>query len=104
MIDVKKADFKQRAIFERLIQFYMYDMSADYSDWMISSNGTYDYEMLDQFWQHPYLFYKDGSLVGFCLVIDKNPHTNEDCWFMAEFFILQNHVERVLHQICYLKS
>lgn len=78
-----------RPIVERLVQLYLYDMASEHP-WPLQPDGRYAYELLDRFWQHPYLIYADGDLAGFALVIRGCPITGrEDCWFMAEFFVLR---------------
>lgn len=89
-IKILKATQNEKPIIERLIQLYMYDMSENYPDWPIRPDGLWEYNLLDKFWQHPYLLYVGNNLVGFALVINRNPHTDENIWFMAEFFILKN--------------
>ncbi|MCU0826733.1 MAG: hypothetical protein MUE52_04860 [Tabrizicola sp.] len=83
------AGARDRAIVERLIQLYLYDMAADHR-FAIRDDGTYQYDLLDQFWQHPYLIRVTDELAGFALVIDGCPITGRNpCWFMAEFFVLR---------------
>lgn len=89
-VAVIKATEDQKHIFENLIQLYMYDMSAYYPDWPIQPSGLWEYDMLERFWQHPYLLYANNNLVGFALVINESPLTRDKCWFMAEFFVIKN--------------
>ena len=78
-----------KPVIARLIQLYLYDMAAQ-SPFAIGKDGTYAYDFLDRFWQHPYLFHQDGQLAGFALVTDSCPITQTSpCWFMAEFFVLR---------------
>jgi len=85
-----------RTTIERLIQLYLYDMAAEHP-WPIEPEGRYAYDFLDRFWQHPYLIRADGELAGFALVIRGCPITGrEDCWFMAEFFVLRPYRRRGL--------
>jgi predicted acetyltransferase len=82
------ASHEDRPVIERLIQLYLYDMASQ-SPWPIGQDGLYAYDMLDPFWQHPYLIRSDGNLAGFALVIVDCPLTGRSpCWFMAEFFVL----------------
>ena len=86
---VDLAGTSDRAAVERLIQLYLYDMAADHP-FAIRDDGTYEYDLLDRFWQHPYLIRVAGELAGFALVIDGCPITGRTpCWFMAEFFVLR---------------
>ncbi len=86
---VVPADANDRATVERLIQLYLYDMAAD-QPFAIGDDGTYQYDLLDQFWEHPYLIRVADELAGFALVIDGCPITGHTpCWFMAEFFVLR---------------
>lgn len=88
-VSVVAAGESDRATIERLIQLYLYDMAAELP-FPIRGDGQYDYDLLDRFWQHPYLFQIAGELVGFALVIDECPITaRRPCWFMAEFFVLR---------------
>jgi len=90
-LEVRKAADSERPTIERLIQLYLYDMAAEHP-WPIEPDGRYAYDFLDRFWQHPYLIRTEGELAGFALVIRGCPITGrDDCWFMAEFFILRRH-------------
>lgn len=85
------ASAQDRPTIERLIQLYLYDMAADHS-FPIGDNGEYEYGLLDQFWEHAYLFRTSNELSGFALVISRCPITGKlPCWFMAEFFVLRNY-------------
>lgn len=95
-LDVRPAEASQRPVVERLIQLYLYDMASQHP-WPLEPDGTYGYDLLDRFWQHPYLMYADGELAGFALVIRGCPITGQsDCWFMAEFFVLRPYRRRGL--------
>jgi len=84
------ASAADRPVIDRLIQLYLYDMASD-RPFAICDDGRYAYDLLDRFWQHPYLFRADGQIAGFALVIDDCPITGTaPCWFMAEFFVLRS--------------
>jgi predicted acetyltransferase len=86
---VVPAGASDRATVERLVQLYLYDMAADHP-FAIRDDGTYEYDLLDRFWQHPYLIRVDDELAGFALVIEGCPITGRTpCWFMAELFVLR---------------
>lgn len=86
---IAPAGDNDRATIESLIQLYLYDMAAVHP-FAIRDDGTYEYDLLDRFWQHPYLIRVAGELAGFALVIDGCPITGRTpCWFMAEFFVLR---------------
>lgn len=88
-LNVRVAGSGDRVTISNLIQLYLYDMaSAD--PFSIGVDGKYDYTMLDQFWEHPYLLEVDGEIVGFALVVSHCPITGTSpCWFMAEFFVMR---------------
>jgi predicted acetyltransferase len=86
---VVPADPSDRETVERLVQLYLYDMAAD-NPFAIQDDGTYQYDLLDQFWRHPYLIRVASELAGFALVINGCPISGRNpCWFMAEFFVLR---------------
>lgn len=88
-LEIRKAADIERPTIERLIQLYLYDMASEHP-WPLEADGRYAYDFLDRFWQHPYLLMSDGELAGFALVIRGCPITGrDDCWFMAEFFVLR---------------
>lgn len=83
------ASQSDRSTISNLIQLYLYDMASDVP-FPVGKDGTYEYAMLEDFWEHPYLFMVDGNLAGFALVISHCPITTiSPCWFMAEFFVLR---------------
>jgi len=87
-----------RPAIERLIQLYLYDMASD-RRFPLGDDGLYAYDLLDRFWQHPYLFRADDQIAGFALVIRDCPLTGASpCWFMAEFFVLRAFRRRALGQ------
>ena len=101
MHNIKIVRTNQKNIVSNLIQLYLYDMT-EYYQFPIGKNGKYEYEMLTAFWQHPYLFYVDGELAGFALIIEKCPITNiKPCWFMAEFFILKSYRGKGVGKTCF---
>lgn len=78
-----------RSVLAHLIQLYLYDMAAQ-TPFEIGADGLYNYTLLDDFWQFPYLIYAQKQLVGFALVLDHCPITGQSpCWFMAEYFVLR---------------
>ena len=63
---------------------------AAQSSFPLNPDGCYDYDLLDQFWEHPYLITQNNELAGFCLIISHCPIRNRSpCWFMAEFCVLR---------------
>jgi predicted acetyltransferase len=87
--EVLVAGTEDRSIIERLIQLYLYDMASE-ARFPLGADGSYDYGLLDQFWEHPYLLRVAGEIAGFALVIGNCPITQASrCWFMAEFFVLR---------------
>jgi predicted acetyltransferase len=90
-LEVVPATEDDRETIANLIQLYLYDMT-DEGVWPIGADGRYGYDLLDRFWQHPYLLRANGELAGFALVMDECPLTGErPCWFMAEFFVLRGY-------------
>lgn len=93
-ITVAKATNDQQSIFANLIQLYLYDMTGDLP-FAIGSDGLFQYDFLQKFWQHPYLIYVDSELAGFALVTNDCPVTEKSpCFFMAEFFVLKAYRQR----------
>lgn len=89
MVWIEAAGPDQRPVVERLIQLYLYDMT-EFVPFPVRSDGSFEYGLLDRFWQYPYLFRVEGELAGFALVIADCPITGvAPCWFMAEFFVLR---------------
>jgi predicted acetyltransferase len=85
------AQQSDRIIIENLIQLYLYDMASQ-EPFGIEEDGKYDYSLLDEFWEYPYLLRVGGEIAGFALVIEHCPITGRSpCWFMAEFFVLRYH-------------
>jgi predicted acetyltransferase len=90
-LEVVAATEADRATIASLVQLYLYDMT-DEGVWPIGGDGRYEYDLLDRFWQHPYLLRIDGAPAGFALVIGECPLTGEKpCWFMAEFFVMRGY-------------
>ncbi len=104
-LDIRPASLAEKGTIAQLIQLYLYDMAAQ-TPFEIESDGRYDYALLDDFWQYPYLMYWEKQLVGFALVIDHCPVTGQSpCWFMAEYFVLRPYRgkaigQRAFAQIC----
>ena len=90
-VTLEAAKASDPAVIARLIELYLYDMAADHP-FPIGDDGLYSYDLLDAFWQHPYLIRAGTELAGFALVIAACPVTGRmPCWFMAEFFVLRPH-------------
>jgi predicted acetyltransferase len=88
-IVLQRAGNADKPIIENLIQLYLYDM-AGANPFPIGEDGRYEYDFLERFWQHPYLFRVGGEIAGFALVIDHCPITGQDNrFFMAEFFVMR---------------
>ena len=103
-LDIRPATLADKGTIEQLIQLYLYDMAAQTS-FDIGSDGRYDYALLDDFWQYPYLIYWEKQLVGFALVIDHCPVTGQSpCWFMAEYFVLRPYRGRAIGQRAFQMS
>jgi predicted acetyltransferase len=65
---------------------------ASQEPFKVEEDGKYEYGLLNDFWEHPYLFRVKGEIAGFALVIKNCPITGRSpCWFMAEFFVLRYH-------------
>jgi predicted acetyltransferase len=93
-IDARPATDAERPVVERLIQLYLHDMT-EFNPFPIGTDGLYEYAMLDQFWQRPYLIYSDDEIAGFALVIEQCPITGvAPCYFMAELFVLKPYRRR----------
>jgi predicted acetyltransferase len=93
-LEIVAATEADKPTIANLLQLYLYDMT-DEGVWPIGADGRYGYDLLERFWQHPYLLHLDGELAGFALVIDECPLTGEQpCWFMAEFFVLRGYRRR----------
>lgn len=95
-IEVVAVDASRKPVFGNLIQLYLYDMAAQ-STFPVNALGLYEYDMLDRFWDYPYLIYLKGEIAGFALVINHCPiRERSPCWFMAEFCILRPHQRKGL--------
>lgn len=93
---VVPASQNDRSTVLNLLQLYLYDM-ASMQPFPLNSGGKYEYDLLDRFWDHPYLFYADKALAGFALVTSKCQITQKNpCWFMAEFFVLRPYRQKGL--------
>ena len=88
-VELVKATRAQKPVFENLLQLYLYDMAAQ-NGFPLDPRGRYAYDLLDRFWEHPYLIRKNGEIAGFCMVISHCPiRERSPCWFMAEFCVLR---------------
>jgi predicted acetyltransferase len=97
------ADVTDKPIIENLIQLYLYDM-AGANPFPVGEDGRYEYGLLDQFWQHPYLFRVGGEIAGFALVIDHCPITGKhDRFFMAEFFVMRPYRRQAVGRMMFRK-
>lgn len=89
-LEVIAADAGRKPLFAHLLQFYLYDM-ARYFDTALEADGRYEAadEILEDAWDHPYLFTLAGEIAGFalltrdCTIRDRGP-----CWYVAEFCVL----------------
>src|SRR5688500_3282447 len=89
-----------RPVTERLTQLYLHDMTA-HNPFPIGRDGRYAYDLLDRFWQRPFLLYDDEDLAGFALVIEDCPVTGtRPCWFLAELFVLKPYRRRGFATAC----
>lgn len=89
IISIVRAAASDKPVVANLVQLYLYDMTADLP-FPVGRDGKFEYDYLDRFWQHPYLFFEGGELAGFALVIDTCPVTlAAPCFFMAEFCVLK---------------
>lgn len=83
------AKASQKPVITNLIQLYLYDMASQ-SPFPLDAEGRYEYNLLERFWEHPYLITKNREIAGFCLVINDCPvRKRTPCWFMAEFCVLR---------------
>lgn len=90
-VSVVKATATDKSTVANLIQLYLYDMT-DEEPFPLERNGLFSYDMLERFWQHPYLLFYGEELAGFALVVTGNPVTsNAKPYFLAEFFILRGY-------------
>jgi predicted acetyltransferase len=88
-VELVAANPSQKPVFENLLQLYLYDMAAQ-SEFPLNAQGRYGYDLLDRFWEYPYLIQMNGKIAGFCMVISHCPiRPRTPCWFMAEFCILR---------------
>jgi predicted acetyltransferase len=99
-VEARPAVEADRPVIERLIQLYLHDMTG-FNPFPIGRDGLYAYDLLDRFWQHPYLLFSGGDLAGFALVIDNCPVTGSNpCWFMAELFVLKAYRRQGVASTC----
>lgn len=91
---LEAADGSQKPVVGNLIQLYLYDMAAR-APFPVGESGRYGYDLLDRFWEHPYLLRLHGQIAGFALVIGHCPiRQRPPCWFMAEFCVLRPYWRR----------
>ena len=84
---------RDRATVANLIQLYLHDM-AEYLNFPVSEDGRYAYDMLDAFWDAPYLLYGSQRPAGFALVARETPLGGDADWHMAEFCVLRPYRRR----------
>ncbi|WP_417309101.1 GNAT family N-acetyltransferase [Devosia sp.] len=87
-VSIVPATDADRPVVANLIQLYLYDMT-DSLPFPVGSDGRFEYDFFERFWQHPYLIHVDDELAGFAFVIDESPVTGAARHFMAEFFVLK---------------
>ena len=93
-LTVTPARDDDKATFSNLIQLYLYDMTES-MPFPVGSDGRFNYDFFDRFWQFPYLIRSDLEIAGFAFVIDRCPLTDRrPCFFMAEFFVLKAYRRR----------
>jgi predicted acetyltransferase len=98
--DARPATAADRPVVERLIQLYLHDMT-EFNPLPIGRDGHYPYDLLDRFWQRPFLLWCGDELAGFALVVEECPVTGTTpCWFLAEFFVLRPYRRRGLARHC----
>lgn len=89
MMRMAAATLDQKPLIANLLQLYLYDMTES-MPFPVGSDGRFEYDFLERFWQHPYLIHSGDEIAGFALVIDQCPLTGrKPCFFMAEFFVLK---------------
>lgn len=97
-LSVLPAKDSEKPIFANLLQLYIYDFAALYR-FPIQSNGLYEVDQIDRFWEHPYLIRYNEELAGFAMAVSRSPIQNhKDQFFMAEFCILRPYQRRGLGQ------
>ncbi|WP_282605789.1 GNAT family N-acetyltransferase [Pelagibius sp. Alg239-R121] len=83
------ADASEKPLFGNLIQLYLYDMALHFGT-SVNATGHYEHDILEECWEHPYLFHLNGEIAGFalvtrhCTIRERSP-----CWYMAEFCVLR---------------
>lgn len=89
MMRLVPATADQKPLIANLLQLYLYDMTES-MPFPVGSDGRFEYDFLDRFWQSPYLILSGDEIAGFALVIDQCPLTGRSpCFFMAEYFVLK---------------
>lgn len=94
-VDVIQIRFEDKYILKNLYPLSLHDLSQ-YNGEDIDSNGQYDIDFLDEFWEKegliPYWIKKEDNIVGFILVQTGRyaPPTGED-FYVSEFFILRKY-------------
>ena len=88
MVEIVPAGIDDKPRLWRLLQLYSYDFS-EFTGGDVDQLGEFAYPYFDAYWidgdRHPYLFRRDGALVGFALVRTGERHD------MAEFFVMRMH-------------
>jgi predicted acetyltransferase len=86
-LEVISASREQAPILANLLELYAHDFS-EFHDVQIGDDGRFGYAALPLYWsapdRYPLLFKIDGKLAGLALV-----EKREECWDMAEFFVLR---------------
>ena len=88
-LELIAANPSQKPVFENLSQLYLHDMSTYFPD-LTCEDGRFENRILDEAWQHPFLFRARGQIAGFALITTKCTIRDRDpCWYVAEFFVLR---------------
>ncbi|WP_078544112.1 GNAT family N-acetyltransferase [Litchfieldia alkalitelluris] len=91
-ISLTKATIKEKLIFERLFELYVYEFSKYIESIQIREDGTYGFDKLNNYFTdskyHCYLVKVDNLLAGFAIVKENNQ--NQQSFFsIDEFFIVK---------------
>lgn len=88
-LEVIAADASLKPVFGNLLQLYLYDMAPHFKS-SVNALGQYEHDILEECWEHPYLFYLHGEIVGFALVTTHcTIRERSPCWYIAEFCVLR---------------